>query len=138
MVGPPIDIALSGELDLLLPRVLAWLSFLLTSGSLGSIMVEPVCTTFSIMRRPPLRGKSDPLGFEPRRHQTHVGNVLALRALTLLTLAWRLYIPGLCEQPWTSMMRYLRQWKALERKERVSTARTASEELPVPGCQHEH
>ncbi|CAK9007978.1 Pentatricopeptide repeat-containing protein At1g09900 [Durusdinium trenchii] len=125
-VGPPIDIAFSDELDLVQTRVVSWLSYLLTSGNLGSIMVEPVCTTFSRIRRPPLRSATTPLGFDVQCERTRTGNILALRALFLLSVAHRCFIPGLCEQPWTSMMRFLQQWRALEMKDGIKTTRTDS------------
>ncbi|CAK9070424.1 unnamed protein product, partial [Durusdinium trenchii] len=126
VVGPPVDIAYSGELDLSLVRVIGWLSYMVTSGLLGSLMVEPVCTTFSIIRRPRLRSSSVPLGFDPRDPKTHLGNVLALRALTLLFLAHRYGVPALGEQPWSSMMRFLPSWRALEEKPGVRTMRSDS------------
>ena len=126
VVGPPVDIAYSGELDLSLVRVISWLSYMVTSGLLGSLMVEPVCTTFSIIRRPRLRSSSVPLGFDPRDPKTHLGNVLALRALTLLFLAHRYGVPALGEQPWSSMMRFLPSWRALEEKPGVRTMRSDS------------
>ena len=126
VVGPPIDIAFSEELDLVLTRVVSWLSFLLTSGNLGSIMVEPVCATFSRIRPPPLRSADIPTGFNVQCEKTRTGNILALRALFLLSVARQCFLPGLCEQPWTLMMRFLRQWQALEKKEGVKTTRTES------------
>ncbi|CAK9013493.1 Uncharacterized protein SCF082_LOCUS11952, partial [Durusdinium trenchii] len=45
-VGPPVDISYSGELDMTLTRVVAWLSYMLVSGNLGSIMVEPIALCF--------------------------------------------------------------------------------------------
>ena len=125
-VGPPIDIAFCDELDLVQTRVVSWLSYLLTSGNLGSILVEPVCTTFSRIRRPPLRSATTPLGFDVQCERTRTGNILALRALFLMSAAHRCFIPGLCEQLWTSMMRFLQQWRALEMKDGIKTTRTDS------------
>ena len=117
-VGPPVDISYSGELDMTLTRVVAWLSYMLVSGNLGSIMVEPVCTTFFY------HGEA---GFEDKRcPKTLTGNLLALRALSLLHIAWRLFIPGLIEQPWTSLMRFLPPWQAIASKPRVNTVRSDS------------
>ena len=125
-VGPPVDISYSGELDMTLTRVVAWLSYMLVSGNLGSIMVEPVCATFSIMRRPALRTRDDPYGLSLECPKTLTGNLLALRALSLLHIAWRLFIPGLIEQPWTSLMRFLPPWQAIASKPRVNTVRSDS------------
>ena len=126
VVGPPIDIAFCDELDMTLIRVVSWLSFLISSGNLGSIMVEPVCTTFSRIRRPPLRSRSCPLGFDGGCEKTLTGNTLALRALYLLTVAHYYFVPGLAEQPWTSMMQYLPSWENLAKKEGAATVRTDS------------
>ena len=125
-VGPPVDISYSGELNMTLTRVVAWLSYMLVSGNLGSIMVEPVCATFSIMRRPALRTRDDPYGLSLECPKTLTGNLLALRALSLLHIAWRLFIPGLIEQPWTSLMRFLPPWQAIASKPRVNTVRSDS------------
>lgn len=95
VVGPPVDIEFSGEMDMKQTRVLAWLSHMIVSGHLGSIMVEPVCTTFSIMRRPPLRSKVAPYGFNSCCEKTITANIL-----TILWIAWRYYVPALGEQPW--------------------------------------
>lgn len=125
-VGPPIDIAFSKEMDMAHPRVISWLSYLMMDGLLSSIMVEPVCISFSMIRRPPLRSRQKPFGYDPRDRQTFLGNLLALRALCLLQIAYRLKLPGLAEQPWTSMMRLLPSWSRLEEKERASVVRADS------------
>ncbi|CAK9006222.1 unnamed protein product [Durusdinium trenchii] len=126
VVGPPIDISYSGELDLCLPRVLEWITYMLANYQLKSVMVEPVCTSFSLMRRPPLRSKEVPYGFDLGCPQTRVGNQLALRALAILSLCHRLFLPGLLEQPWMGMMRYLAPWVSLEKKADVSVKRCDS------------
>ena len=126
VVGPPIDISFSGELDLCLTRVFAWITHMLVNYQLKSVMVEPVCTSFSLMRRPPLRSREVPYGFDPVCMQTRVGNILALRAIAILSLCHRLLLPGLLEQPWMGMMRYLAPWIALEAKEDVSVRRCDS------------
>ena len=126
VVGPPIDISFSGELDLCQTRVLSWITHMLVNYQLKSVMVEPVCTSFSLMRRPPLRSRRVPYGFDPHCTQTRVGNILALRALAILATCHRLLLPGLLEQPWMGMMRYLAPWKALEGKENVCLRRCDS------------
>ena len=52
-----------------------------------SFMVEPHCTTFSIMRRPALRDQQFPFGFDLSDEQTMDGNVLAQRGLQLSSAA---------------------------------------------------
>lgn len=64
--------------------MLEWLYYLLESGSLKGIMLEPPCTTFSIMRRPALRDSLCLYGFDPWEEKTRDGNVLTLRGLQLL------------------------------------------------------
>lgn len=101
VVGP---YAFSSEYDMASAPVIGWLSHIMSTGLLSSAMVEPVCTTFSMIRRPPLRSQSKPVGFNPLEKHTRLGNILALSAFTD------------CLQTWTSMMRFLPQWSAISRR----------------------
>ncbi|CAK9097655.1 Uncharacterized protein SCF082_LOCUS45811 [Durusdinium trenchii] len=83
-------------------------------------MVEPVCASFSLMRRPALRSKLSPFGFDVDDEQTRIGNILALRAIAIIQLCHALFLPGLLEQPWSGMMRYLPQWLALEKRRKCA------------------
>ena len=46
-------------------RVVSCLLRALAEGGLESVMVEPVCATFSLMRTPPLRSQERALGCDP-------------------------------------------------------------------------
>lgn len=70
--GPPIEIAVSPEYDMRCVWIAEWLSFLISQGRLRSAFFCPPCTSFSIMRRPALRSKCKPFGFEPHHPQTEV------------------------------------------------------------------
>ena len=125
-VGPPIDISFSPEFNLEFSHVMAWLSHLVVSGSLLGFFVSPPCTTYSVMRRPPLRSRELPYGFEPHHPQTHVGNVLGLRGFQLLDLGERYEVPGVLETPFSSMLKLLRPHENLKRKPAFDECRTDS------------
>ena len=72
------------------------------------------------MRRPALRSKLSPFGFDVDDEQTRIGNILALRAIAIIQLCHALFLPGLLEQPWSGMMRYLPQWLALEKRRKCA------------------
>ena len=124
--GPPLDLSFSGEFNLESVRVMMWISYLLSAGLLKAFFVCPPCTTFSIMRRPALRDWFSPHGFCPSHPQTRLGNILAHRALQLMRIGWVHDAIGLLEQPFTSKMRYLPSWKAIEKLEGVQTIRADS------------
>ena len=107
-------------------HVMAWLSFVLAEGRAESFMVEPVCTTFSIMRRPALRDRHFPLGFQPWEEKTNMGNQLALRGLQCMHIGGRNYVPGIYEAPFSSKVRYLPSWRSLERRPGISQIRSDS------------
>ena len=111
--GPPIDLSLSEEYNLKQVFVLEWLYHLLERGSLRAFMVEPPCTTFSIMRRPALRDKLHPLGFNPGDPQTHDGNVLTLRSLQLMRKALVHRVSGIFERPFSAKTKYLSAYQDL-------------------------
>lgn len=71
-VGPPIDLSVSGEFDLRLQHVASWISWLIAEQLILGFMIEPPCTTYSIMRRPALRDKAFPYGLNPQDEQTLV------------------------------------------------------------------
>lgn len=101
VVCPPIDISISPEFDVEKAFVLNWLSFMVSENRLGSLIVEPPCTTFSIMRRPALRSSLKPFGHDPHQRQTHNGNLLAQRAIQLLYLCRVNDAAGLLETPFS-------------------------------------
>ena len=125
-VGPPVHLSLSSEYDMSFPHVARWLSFMIASGALLSFMVEPPCTTFSIMRRPALRSRLCPYGFDVNTRQTSNGNLLACRALQLLHIGYVNQTPGILEKPFTSLLKHLPPFKNLVAKVGATQCRTDS------------
>ena len=126
VVGPPVDLSISPEYDVSYVHVMEWLSFMVAEGFLQSVMVEPPCTTFSIIRRPALRSKFCPFGFNPDCRQTKVGNLLACRALQLMVLCHVNLVAGLLEKPFTSLLKHFPSFRALLGRDCVSQRRTDS------------
>lgn len=58
--------------------------------------------------------------------QTQMGNCLALRGLQCIHLGGRYYVPGLFEAPFSSKVRYLPSWRAIENKEGINQVRADS------------
>lgn len=126
--GPPLDISISEEYDLRLVHVVSWLTHLIQSGTLKGLLLEPPCTSFSIMRRPALRSKFCPFGFDAENAQTSTGNLLGHRAMQLAWCAAVEKVAAIIEKPWTSLMRHLPSWAALLRLE-------SAEEIRADSCQ---
>lgn len=122
----PIELSVDLELDVTKSYVFEWLSYLVTSRLIKALMVEPPCTTFSIMRRPRLRSRDFPFGFDPRCPAAMLGNLLGYRAPQLLFLAIRYGVPCLFENPWSSMIKYLPAWKIVRRQGRCILVRVDS------------
>ena len=114
--GPPIDLSKSEEYNMSHVFVLSWLYHLVERGTLRAFMLEPPCTTFSIMRRPALRDIDQPYGFDPRDPQTRDGNILACRSLQLMHKAAVRRVSGIMERPFTAKTRHLPPYRALLRK----------------------
>ena len=125
-VGPPIDLTFSPEYDVSMPHVMSWLSYLITEHLIESFAVEPPCTTFSVMRRPALRSKDQPYGFDPLHAQTATGNSLALRGLQCMELGRRFEVPGWLETPYSSKLKFLPPYIALRNKPETDFCRTDS------------
>ena len=126
VVGPPIDLSISEEYNMEWVRVVSWITFMLASKRLCSVMCEPPCTSFSIMRRPPLRSRLCPYGFSPRNQQTYLGNLLLCRSLQILRVA---LINGACallESPFSALTKHLPPYKAFLKNPGVSMCRTDS------------
>ena len=102
-VGPP-----------LYPRntSLSWIYYLLESGRLLAVAVEPPCTSFSIMRRPALRSRLVPYDFNLRDPQTRLGNLLFLRGLQIMKKASLHGAAGLLERPFTALSKFLPSYQA--------------------------
>ena len=126
LCGPPLDLSLSPEYDVSLPHVIGWLTFMVSEKRLRGFMVEPPCTTYSIMRRPRLRSKQKPLGFRPCEEKTRVGNVLSSRGGQLMHVGARHGAVGLLETPFSSYMKHMPFWKILETFECFKTVRCDS------------
>ena len=78
--GPPIDISLSEEYDMKMLHLVSWVTHLIARGALKAVLLMPPGTTFSVMRRPALRDKVCPFGYNPNELQTRDGNILAQRS----------------------------------------------------------
>ena len=89
VVAPPIGLSASRGYNLEWAHVMSWLSYLITSQSICSFMIEPPCATFSIMRRPALRTFECPFGLDTTDEQTRVGNILGHRGFQCLALGIR-------------------------------------------------
>ena len=124
--GPPLDLSSSREYNLESVRVMMWITYLVTAGLLKAFFLCPPCTTFSIMRRPALRDAFFPHGFNTADSQTRLGNILAHRALQLMKIGWMFDAVGMMEQPFSSKMKNLPAWKAIEQLSEVRTVRTDS------------
>ena len=126
VVGPPIDISYSSELDGGALHIVAWVTHLIASGRLQSVMCEPPCTTFSIMRRPPLRDKDHVFGFDVNDRQTSIGNLLSQRSFQVVQVSLVNSVTSLLETPWSSKMKRMPSWRALARHEEVEVVRVDS------------
>ena len=89
-------------------------------------MIEPPCTTFSVMRRPALRTRWLPFGIDLSDPQTFVGTRLAYRALQVLDFCERHGVSGVVENLWTSKIRFLSGWEILASRENVQLVRCDS------------
>ena len=124
--GPPLDLSYSIEYDLSSHLVMRWLTHLVTTGRIKAFFICPPCTTYSIMRRPALRDRFQPFGYNPFHPQTRMGNILAHRALQLMRIGHRRGIAGVLEQPYSSKMQYLPAWQSLVALDEVSVVRSDS------------
>ena len=108
------------------PHLVAWITHLLANGTLNAVLLMPPCTTFSVMRRPALRDRFFPFGFDPTDPQTHDGNVLAHRSFQIGRTAAVNQAIAVLEKPHSSKMRYLLSWEALLGLESASLVRADS------------
>ena len=125
-VGPPIDLSESPEFDLEGHYVIRWLTHLIASKKLRGFFLSPPCTTFSIMRRPRLRSKTQPLGINPADPQTATGTKLALRGLQTLKVGAQNHAAGILEAPFSAYTKHLPSWGHLRQLAEVSEARCDS------------
>ena len=102
------------------------MSFLTSTKRVRSFMVSPPCTTFSIMRRPALRSKTIPHGFDPACPLTRNGNLLAHRGFQLMRVGWVNGVPGIFETPFTALLKHLPGYRSFLGKPSVEMCRTDS------------
>ena len=124
--GPPIELSFSEEYNVEECHVVSWLSYLLSQRLILGIMVEPPCTTFSIIRRPALRSRDAPYGYNPAEEKTHVGNVLGCRACQLMRIAGVNRVAGLLETTYSSMLKHLLAWHSVQNMACSKTVRVDS------------
>ena len=113
------------------------------SGLVLAIMLEPPCTTYSIIRRPALRSKSFPYGINPSDPQTLVGNPLASRACQVFCIAAINYVAAMLETPFSSLLKHLPFWLAASslpcsHQVRVDSCRFGSPHLKSFRMLHAH
>lgn len=125
-VCAPIDITFSKELDCRAAHVIGWITWMLQEKRLLSVLCEPPCTAFSVIRRPALRDRSHPLGFNVSDEQTACGNILAYRSFQIAKVAWQNGITCLVENPASSKMKWLKPWRDLSRLPGVKLCRADS------------
>ena len=105
--GPPFDLTFSEECDecnMKFPHLAAWITHLIAEGILKTILLEPPCATFSVMRRPPLRDRIHPFGFDTSDRQTEDGNILAHRSCQIGYVAAVNGAIAITEKPHSSKM----------------------------------
>lgn len=78
--------------------------------------VAPVCTTFGTLRRPRLRSKQQPSGFDLEDACTHEGNRFAWRTIFILNLCITYGLNCSVEQPGGSVMYRLEGFRKLLRR----------------------
>ena len=116
IVCPPIELSDSPHFDLKEPRLIEWICFMLQTGKIRSIMLEPPCTSFSAAAHPAVRSYREPLGFDRLCPKTWLGNLLAFRCFILMLVAYHYDRPNLLEQPFLSKMAWLSIWRFLLKK----------------------
>ena len=125
-VGPCIDLSDSPEYDMRFVHVASWLCYLCAEGHLKGLMLEPPCTTFSIMRRPQLRSLDLPYGFDPDDPATRLGTILAQRAFQVLKTARINDVAGILETTYASRLRALPSYVAIKEDPASDECRTDS------------
>ena len=93
-VCTPIELSDSPAFDVTCLDLVIWICNMRRSGRLKSIMVEPVCTTFSAAAHPSVRSYKVPRGFDPSSPKTYLGNRIAFHCLFLCWYAARGFDPS--------------------------------------------
>eukprot|EP00435_Cladocopium_sp_Y103_P052384 s978_g16.t1 len=112
-VCPPIDLSSSRHYDLRSLKLINWIFDMIAGGRFGSVVCEPVCTTFSPAQHPASRSYDQPLGFNRTDPKTLLGNLIAFRCLAIAWFAFRHAVIALVEQPHLSKMAWLSMWQFL-------------------------
>eukprot|EP00438_Fugacium_kawagutii_P026890 Skav209536 [mRNA] locus=scaffold2497:55771:60994:- [translate_table: standard] len=131
-VLPPIELSDSVHFDIQGLRLVEWICYMLRKGRLKSLMVEPVCTTFSAAAHPSVRSYKEPKGYLRSCPKTLQGNLIAFRCLFLLWYAHLCDRPGLAEQPRLSKMAWLSIWQFLSHSKGFAEAIIASCQFGSP------
>ena len=114
-VHPGFDIA-DGELgDVLAVSTFLSIVGLICRRVIRAWHVAPVCTTFGALRRPRLRSKLEPFGFNPSDPATSLGNRFAMRGGFILSLCHYYGLICSIEQPRGSVMYRLEIYQMLLR-----------------------
>lgn len=88
-------------------NVIEWLIHLIANRLIKAFLLEPPCTAFSVMRRPALRSRLCPFGFDP---------VLAHRSFQAMEAGEYHGVTGALENPWASKIMILPGWDILAAK----------------------
>ena len=131
-VCTPIELSDSKFFDVTDLRLIEWIFHMLKTGRFLSIMVEPVCTTFSPAAHPAVRSYALPEGFDRLDPKTHLGNVIAFRCLALIWYAAKFARPALAEQPRLSKMAWMAVWRYLVEHQFFEEAVVASCQFGSP------
>ena len=99
-----IDNIIDPENDILFNSTMLYLVGLVARRVVRVWHFAPVCTTFGTLRRPRLRSKHQPFGFNPETADTRKGNLFAVRTALLLNLCLRYGLLCSVEQPASSVM----------------------------------
>ncbi len=113
--GPRIDLAFHTYWNLESQRVVSWIFYLLRRRRIKHFHSGVPCTTFSIARKPALRGKLHPWGFDPKGARTTAqGNfLLQVTLLCLLIVARTPGLSGSHEHPDSALSWKIPQWDRL-------------------------
>ena len=101
---PGFDIADGPSGDLSTRECMGLIIGLICRRVVAYVHLGPPCTTFGTMRRPRVRSKREPFGFDPSEPATCAGNLLAIHAAMILHLCSFYSVLASCEQPSGSVM----------------------------------
>ena len=105
---------------------MSWLTYLVKERRILGLFISPPCTTFSIMRRPRLRSREHPFGFQPYEPRTRTGTLLAMRGLQLMYVGARNDCCGIFEIPHAAYTKHLPAWKIVSGLPQSQEVRTDS------------